>query len=139
MDTITIPLKCSTQAEILRRFFCPPYPLSIELGIAWYPSGGERDAGCCRAQSTYIFRAPQCMSPRRNWDSPQPLSRKRVCPPPPDQRVGGHPRLRLRGWGSSNSDDWRKSLALCLLCAAGLPRNGNHYIRASLSLSTIVM
>jgi hypothetical protein len=23
----------------------------------------------------------------------------------------------VRGWGSPNSDDWRKSLALCLLCA----------------------
>jgi hypothetical protein len=22
----------------------------------------------------------------------------------------------VRGWGSPNSDDWRKSLALCLLC-----------------------
>ncbi len=26
------------------------------------------------------------------------------------------PRLWARGWGSSNSDDWRKSLALCPLC-----------------------
>jgi hypothetical protein len=49
---------------------------------------------------------------------PQPLSRKRVCPPPRTKRVGGHTRLRLRGWGSSNSDDWRKSLALCLLCGS---------------------
>jgi len=52
---------------------------------------------------------------------PQPLSRKRACPPlhHPDQRVGGggHIRLRLRGGGGPNSDDWRKSLALCLLCA----------------------
>ena len=29
---------------------------------------------------------------------------------------GRHIRLRMRGWGSPNSDDWRKSLALCLLC-----------------------
>ncbi len=28
----------------------------------------------------------------------------------------GHTRLRVRGWGSPNFDDWRKSLALCLLC-----------------------
>ncbi len=45
---------------------------------------------------------------------PQPLSRKRVCPPLP--KGGRRTRLRLRGWGSPNSDDWRKSLALCLLC-----------------------
>jgi hypothetical protein len=44
---------------------------------------------------------------------PRPLSRKRVCPSQ-GQGVGGHTRLRLRGWGSSNSDDWRTSLALCL-------------------------
>jgi hypothetical protein len=33
--------------------------------------------------------------------------------------VGGHTRPRVRGWGgwkSPNSDDWRKSLALCLHC-----------------------
>jgi hypothetical protein len=49
----------------------------------------------------------------------QPLSRQRVCPFPqnrgPGGGGGGHTRLRVRGWGSPNSDDWRKSLALCLL------------------------
>jgi hypothetical protein len=45
-----------------------------------------------------------------------PLSRQRVCPsPPPRNQGGGHTRLRVRGWGSPNSDDW-KNLALCLLC-----------------------
>jgi hypothetical protein len=33
-------------------------------------------------QSTYINRVPQCMSPRRNWDSPTPLSQARVPLPP---------------------------------------------------------
>jgi hypothetical protein len=45
----------------------------------------------------------------------QPLYRQRLCPYP--QNRGGHTSLRERGWGSPNSDDWRKSLALCLLCA----------------------
>ncbi len=51
------------------------------------------------------------MSPRRNWDS--------LCPSPQNRGRGwgGHTRLRVTGWGSHNSDDWRKSLALCLLCA----------------------
>jgi hypothetical protein len=40
---------------------------------------------------------------------PHPFSHKRVCPPPPDQRVGGHTRLRLKGWGSPNSNDWRNA------------------------------
>ncbi len=56
------------------------------------------------------------MSPRRNWDSPNP-SPASECALPQVQRVGGgHTRLRLRGWGSPNSDDWRISLALYLLC-----------------------
>jgi hypothetical protein len=37
-------------------------------------------------------------------------------PLPPEPEGGGHTRLRVRGWGSPNSDDWRKCLALCLLC-----------------------
>ncbi len=35
---------------------------------------------------------------------------------PPWNKGGGHNLVRVRGWGSPNSDDWRKSLALCLLC-----------------------
>ncbi len=43
-----------------------------------------------------------------------PLSLASECAPPPGTK-GGHTRLRVRGWGSPNSNDWRKSLALCLL------------------------
>ncbi len=58
-------------------------------------------------QSTNIYRAPQYMYLRRNQDFPTPLLQASV-----------HTRLRLWGWGwgSPSSDDWRKSLALCLLC-----------------------
>ncbi len=45
----------------------------------------------------------------------QALSRQRVCPSPQNRVGGGHTCLRVRGWGSPNSDDWRKGLALCLL------------------------
>ncbi len=34
------------------------------------------------------------------------------CAPSPRTGRGGHTRLRVMGWGSSKSDDWRKSLAL---------------------------
>ncbi len=51
------------------------------------------------------------MSPRRHWDSPNPYLASECAPPPRT----GHTRLRVRGWGSPNSDDWRKSLALCQL------------------------
>ncbi len=44
------------------------------------------------------------------------LSRQRVCPFP-RTKGGGHTRLRVRGWRNLNSNDWIKSLALCLLCA----------------------
>jgi hypothetical protein len=71
----------------------------------------------CRAQSTYIYRVPQCMSPRRNWDSPTPSLASECAPPPGTKEGGGHTRLLVRGWSSPNSDDWRKGLALCLLCA----------------------
>jgi hypothetical protein len=50
----------------------------------------------------------------------QPISRQRVCPPPRTGGGGGHTGLRVRCWGSPNFDDWRKSLALCLLCGPSL-------------------
>jgi hypothetical protein len=53
--------------------------------------------------------------------TPHPLSRKRVCSPlPRSQRGGGHTRLRVRG---PNSDDWRKSQALCLPCESSHKAN----------------
>ncbi len=54
----------------------------------------------------------------KNWYSPNP-SLASECSPRPQNRGwggGGHSRLRVRGWVSPNSDDLRKSLALCLLC-----------------------
>ncbi len=53
------------------------------------------------------------MSPRRNWDSPNPSLASECCAPPP--RTGGHTRLRVRGWESPNSDDWRKNSASSVL------------------------
>ncbi len=48
------------------------------------------------------------MSPRWNWDSPTPLAASE-CALTPDQRVVGHTRLRLKGWGSPNSNDCRNA------------------------------
>jgi hypothetical protein len=59
-----------------------------------------------QSQSTYIYRVQQYLSPRRNWDSPTP-SLASECAPLPGTK--GHTRLRMRGCGSPNSDDWRKS------------------------------
>jgi hypothetical protein len=90
-----------SQAQIL------PPPLPPTSLFTPYPS----------SQSTYLKSTHlQCMSPRRNWDSPNP-SPARECAPTPGIKGRRHTRLRVKGWGSPNSDDWRKSLALCLLCA----------------------
>ncbi len=43
-----------------------------------------------RTQSTYIYRAPQCMSPRWKWDSPTPLVASECALPP-----------RTKGWGGT--------------------------------------
>ncbi len=63
---------------------------------------------------TYIPRAPQCLSPRLNSDSPT-SSPASECAPPPGTKGEGHTRLRVRGWGSPDSDELRKSLARCPL------------------------
>jgi hypothetical protein len=47
---------------------------------------------------------------------PTPLPPARMPPPPPVLGGGGYS-LAREGLGSPNSDDWRKSLALYLLCA----------------------
>jgi hypothetical protein len=74
----------------------------------------------------HIPRVPQCLSPR--WNCPPPTPSPPASVPPHPNQTGGLTRLRARGWGCSNSDDWRKSLALCLLCfpfhkhsCAGIP------------------
>jgi hypothetical protein len=66
-------------------------------------------------QSTYIPREPQCLSPPPNWYSPPPL-----------------PHVSLTGWGSPNSDDWRKGLALYLLC--GLYKICEKYLKKVLRI-----
>jgi hypothetical protein len=121
------------------------YILSLHLSTLSLPFHSLFSHTCTHPAPTkylYIDRAPQCMSLRRSWDSPSPSPASECAPPPfgpgggtlacgrgvgwvprcalppPDQRVGGHTRLRLKGWGRPNSDDWRKSLALCLLCVS---------------------
>ncbi len=57
-------------------------------------------------------------APRPNWDphTPSPASE---CVPPEESRGGeAHsPAGERVGEGGPNPDDWRKSLALCLICA----------------------
>jgi hypothetical protein len=48
--------------------------------------------------------------------TPPPLPPASEPPPGTKGGVGAHTHLQVRGWGSPTSDDWRKSLELCLLC-----------------------
>ncbi len=67
---------------------------------------------CCPQSTSTTVSVPSSELGRTH-----PLSSQRVCPSPPNQRGGGT-RKGVRGWGSPNSDDWRKILSLCLLCGA---------------------
>ncbi len=51
------------------------------------------------------------MSPPRNWDSHTTsfASKYALSMPSPRNQGGEHTRLRVRGWGSPNSDGWRKA------------------------------
>ncbi len=58
----------------------------------------------------------KCMSSHWNWDAPTPFLAWECASTPKTKGVGWHTCLRVRGCGSPNSDDWRESLAFCLLC-----------------------
>jgi hypothetical protein len=45
----------------------------------------------------FIYRVPQCMSPRRNWDSPIPFPASECALPPGTKGGGGGP--VAGGWG----------------------------------------
>jgi hypothetical protein len=46
------------------------------------------------------------ISSRWNWDSPTALAAGECATPHPLVRGGGHNRLRLKGWGSPNSNEY---------------------------------
>ncbi len=64
------------------------------------------------SQSTCFPRVQQYLSSNRNCPHPPPslpLASVYHPPPPPTKGGGEHTRLRMRGRGSPNSDDWRKA------------------------------
>jgi hypothetical protein len=67
----------------------------------------------------HAYRVPQCLSSRPTWDLLAPLPQASVSPPEPKGEATHSPAGK-RGWGSPNSDDWRKILALCVLCGVRL-------------------
>jgi hypothetical protein len=63
---------CRNEGWVILHSFCVQYSL---LFCIIFLDG-------CQTQSTYIYRIPQCISPRWNWDNPTPSPRRRVCTPP---------------------------------------------------------
>ncbi len=67
--------------------------------------------------STFFYLLPQSrqsakrFSSRWNWDSPTPLAAGEWAPPP-FGTGGGHTRLRLKGWGSPNSNEGTYTVVL---------------------------
>ncbi len=75
--------------------------LCLRIEILWSMGGQPHFWVDCNPQSTYIYRAQQCMSPRRNWDSPNP-SPVSECAPPRTKGWGAHSRA-AKGVGGPNS------------------------------------
>jgi len=82
--------------------------------VSWHPI--EKSTKYVYIKSTTVF------VPSSESGLSHPLSRQRVCPFPRNRGGGGgeahSPADEGLGEWSPNYDDWRKSLALCLLCVA---------------------
>ncbi len=92
--------------ESLKRGVCPGW----QLVFSYVTGKIEVICTCLSAKYLYI-KIITVYVPSSELGLSQPLSRKLVCPYPQNRGRGGT-RLRVRGWGSPNSDDLRKSLAL---------------------------
>jgi hypothetical protein len=68
------------------------------------------------AFQSMLAKSEQAFSTLSNRLPSSPLSRASVSPPPSWNQRGGQHSFAGEGRGGANSDDWRESLALCLLC-----------------------
>jgi hypothetical protein len=105
-------------------FPAPSFRIPRQFPGSWTPGQWTVDSGhpanyirYTLPQSTYIYWAPQCMSPRRNWDSPNPSPAKRVYPPPPGPKAHSP---AARGVGEFQFRRLEKKLSilptLCSVC-----------------------
>ncbi len=63
----------------------------------------------CEPLKVHIFKEYHSV-PSSELGSPTPYLASECAPPRGTKGVGGgHTRLQVRGWGSANSDDWRKA------------------------------
>ncbi len=68
-------------------------PIRMIGEVSWKPKRRRAWSLLC-TKYTYIFKVPQCMSPRRNWGSRTP-SLASECAPTPATKAGGHTCLRV--------------------------------------------
>ncbi len=79
--------------------------------------GGEEGAG---SRGIILYREYQSVCSFVRIGSAHPhLPPASVCPLPRGTKGEGQHSLAGEEAGGANSDDWRESLALCLLCGAG--------------------
>ena len=123
-------LECAN--SILLRLICTHKTgLNRILSSSWRMRRGEEltysvtsftSGDILNFRNTFIENRSVC--PLVGIGSPHPpLPQTSVSPR--NQWGGGHTRLRVMGWGSPNSDYWRKSLALCVLCYQKRPATLN--------------
>jgi hypothetical protein len=110
---------CQTNAAVVRMCIYVPLHLHIQSIFS------QVQRSCALVHILYIMSSGKAQYeqeyvPASELGLPHPLSRRRVCSSILT-KGGGQTRLRVRGWGRPNSNDWRKSLALCLLCGLTLP------------------
>ncbi len=114
---IVLLLHSVSECLSLRRNWVPPPSPASECGYPpWTQLGSDTHYTLTRSEGG---GGPSPTNSELRL--PHPLFRKRVRlpppPPPPGSQTGrDHTRLRVRGWWSPHYDDWRKSLAICLLC-----------------------
>jgi hypothetical protein len=90
------------------------------MAFSYYQKRWDLDGVGHKLHNIYLEYHSVC--PSSKWylsPPPPPLPQASVTLPPEPKGVGGNTRLQVKGWGSPNSDDWRKSLAFCLLCGVG--------------------
>ncbi len=104
-----------------RRLFFNVFPFPVcKAELIGYWLENRRGAPNClvrlflKPQSTYIYRVPQFMSPRQNWDSPIPSLATECATYPGTKGRAFSP--ASEGLGKSQFRRLEKSPALCLLC-----------------------
>jgi hypothetical protein len=102
----------------------------FQCQIYWGGMGGW--FGSVWAQSTYILRVPQCMSPRRNWDSPNPSLASECAPPPRTGGEGAHSPAG-EGLGKSRFRRLEKKLSTLPTLCVGVFFSSSSIFTASLA------